>query len=129
MTVTPTTDHGQMLSSPAGKVIGFLDSKAEYDSFAAAVQSAGFPTTSVTSLFGDEGLQLLERQKENSFFFGDSEDSVIHQSLVELSQGHYAVAVEVSDRIQALQIVNLAVQHGGHGLRYFGLWATELLTA
>ena len=129
MTVTPTTDHGQMLSSPAGKVIGFLDSKAEYDSFAAAVQSAGFPTTSVTSLFGEEGLQLLARLKENNFFFGDSEDSLIHQSILELEHGHYAVAVDVSDREQALQMVGLAVQYGGHGLRYFGLWATELLTA
>ncbi len=129
MTVAPTTDHGQMLATPTGKVVGFLDSKAEYDSFAAAVQSAGIPTTNVTSLFGEDGLQLLERQKEHSFFFGDSEDSVIHQSILELGHGHYAVAVDVSDRVQALQIVKLAVQHGGHGLRYFGLWATELLTA
>lgn len=129
MTLEPLTDHGQVMAPPAGKVIGFIDSKPEFDAFAAAVQAAGFPAEKITSLYGDDGIQLLERLKENSFFFGDSEDSVIQRSIRELQQGHYAAAVEVTDHAQAVQIADLAKPHGGHSFSYFGTWVTEQLTS
>ena len=128
MTVLPTSDHGQTIASPAGKVIGFIDGKVEYEAFAKAVLAAGYPVSKLTSLHGDDGIHLLERLKENNFFFGDSEDGVIQLSLIELGQGHYATAVDVTDRAQAQQIVSLAKPHGGHGFTYFGLWVTESLS-
>jgi hypothetical protein len=129
MTVAPTADHGQQLASPAGKVIGFFDGKAEFDAFAEAVQAAGYPAAKITSLYGEDGIHLLERLKSHSFFFADSEDSVIQLSIKELAQGHYAAAVEVTDHQQATQITSLAKPHGGHNFSYFGTWVSEQLSA
>ena len=128
MTVEPITDHGQKLASPAGKVIGFIDGQAEFDAFAEAVQAAGYPAATITSLYGEDGIHLLERLKTDSFFFGDSEDSVIQLSISELRQGHYAIAVDVADRDQAVQIASLAKPHGGHSFGYFGTWVNEQLS-
>jgi len=128
MTIAPTADHGQILASPAGKVIGFFDGQAEFEAFAEAVRAAGYPTTKITSLYGEDGIHLLERLKDHSFFFGDSEDSVIQQSIRELRQGHYAVAVDVTDHPHAEQIARLATPHGGHSFSYFGTWVSETLT-
>ena len=128
MSCEPTVDHGQQLAPPAGKVIGFFDGKAEFEGFAEAVRAAGYPAAKITSLYGEDGIHLLERLKDNSFFFGDSEDSVIQLSVKELSEGHYAVAVEVTDHHQAEQIVILAKPHRGHGFSYFGTWVNEQLS-
>jgi len=128
MAVKPLADHGQKLAPPAGKVIGFIDGKAEFEAFAAAVQAAGYPASKITSLYGEDGIHLLERLKENSFFFGDSEDSVIQLGIRELRQRHYAAAVDVADHQQAVQIANLAEPHGGHGFSYFGTWVSEQLS-
>jgi hypothetical protein len=128
MTIQPVADHGQQLPPPAGKVIGFIDSKAEFDAFVQAVRAAGYPASQITSLYGEDGIQLLERLKENSFFFADSEDSVIQLSMRELRQGHYAAAVDVADHQQAVQIASLAKPHGGHGFSYFGRWVSEQIS-
>jgi hypothetical protein len=128
MTFEPIADHGQKLAAPAGKVIGFIDGKAEFEAFAEAVRAAGYPASKITSLYGDDGIHLLERLKNNSFFFGDSEDSVIELSIRELGQGHYAAAVDVRDHKQAVQIASLARPHGGHSFTYFGTWVSEQLT-
>jgi hypothetical protein len=129
MTFEPTADHGQTIAPPAGRVIGFFDGKAEFEAFADAVRAAGYPASTITSLYGDDGIHLLERLKENSFFFGDSEDSVIELSLKELGHGHYAAAVEVADHQQAVHVASQAEPHGGHNFSYFGTWVTEQLSA
>jgi hypothetical protein len=128
MTFKPPADHGQKLAAPAGKVIGFIDGKAEFEAFAEAVQAAGYPAAKITSLYGEDGIHLLQRLKDNSFFFGDSEDSVIQLSIKELGQGHYAAAVEVTDHQHAVQIASLAKPHGGHTFSYFGTWVTDQLS-
>ena len=128
MTVEPIADHGQKLAPPQGKVIGFIDGKAEFEAFAEAVRVAGYPAAKITSLFGEDGIHLLERLKENSFFFADSEDSVIQLGIRELRQGHYAAAVEVSDHHQAVQITNLAKPRGRHSFNSFGTWVSEQLS-
>ena len=128
MTFEPLVDHGQTIAPPAGKVIGFFDQKTECDAFAEAVLAAGHPASQIESLYGQDGIRLLERLKENSFFFGDSEDSVILLSIRELEQGHCAIAVDVADHQQAEQITSLAQPHGGHGFTYFGTWVSEQLS-
>jgi hypothetical protein len=127
MTIQPIGDHGQQIASPVGKVIGFIDGKAEFEAFAEAVRADGYPACKITSLYGEDGIHLLERLKENSSFFGDSEDSVIQLSIKELGQGNYAAAVEVTDHQQAVQIASLAKPHGGHAFSYFGTWVTDQL--
>jgi hypothetical protein len=129
MTVKPTVDQGQLLTPPAGKVIGFFDGKAEFDAFVGAVRAAGYSAEQITSLYGDDGIHLLERLKKDSFFFADSEDGMIQLSIRELRQGHYAAAVEVADHKRAVQIESLAEPHGGHGFSYFGTWVSEQLSA
>jgi hypothetical protein len=128
MTIRPAADHGQQLTAPAGKVIGFFDGKAKFDAFAEAVRAAGYPTSKISALYGEDGIHLLERLKDNSFFFGDSEDSIIQLSIKELGQGHYAAAVEAPDHQHAVQIASLAKPHGGHDFSYFGTWVTDQLS-
>ena len=129
MTALPIVDHGQHLAAPAGKVIGFIDGKAGFEAFAEALRAAGYPAATITSLYGDDGIHLLERLKQDSFFFGDSEDSVIQLGIRELEQGHYAVAIDVTGHEQAAEIASLAIPHGGHSFSYFGTWVTEQLKA
>lgn len=129
MALEPVADHGQQLNAPEGNVIGFIDDKVEYEAFAKAVQEAGFAASTITLLHGEEGINLLARLKENNFFFGDSEDSVIKLSIRELELGHYAVAIAVTDHDQAVQIADLAKPHGGHGFSYFGTWVSEQLSS
>src|SRR5688572_27141623 len=125
MTVEPTVDHGQLLTPPAGKVIGFFDGKAEFDAFVEAVGAVGYSAAQIMSLYGEDGIHLLERLKKDSFFFADSEDGIIQLGIRELRQGHYAAAVEVADHEQAVQIESLAAPLGGHGFSYFGTWVSE----
>ncbi len=120
-------DRGQTLASPVGKVIGFLDGIVEFEAFADVLPAAGYSATAVTSLFGENGVHLLERLKQHSFFFADSEDSIIQTGIRELKLGHYAVAIEVTDRQQAVDIASLAKPHGGLGFAYFGTWVNEQL--
>jgi hypothetical protein len=128
MTVQPLVDHGQTIAPPAGKVIGFIDSKSQFDAFAEEARTAGYPASSIMSLYGEDGIQLLQRLKDTSFFFGDAEDSIIQLSIKELGQGHYAAAVDVTDHAQAVEIANLAIPHGGHSFSYFGTWISEQLS-
>ena len=83
----------------------------------------------MTSLYGEDGIHFLERLKENSFFFADSEDGVIQLAIKELRLGHYAAAIEVDDHRQAVEITSLAMPHGGHGFNYFGPWVSEQLSS
>lgn len=127
MSSKPMVDRGQTLTAPAGKVIGFLDGTVEFEAFVEALSTAGYPAKTITTLCGEDGIQLLERLKEHRFFFGDSEDSIIQLSIRELEQGHYAVAIEVTDHQHAVEIASLAAPHGGHSFTYFGTWVTEQL--
>jgi len=128
MTVQPLVDRGQTIAPPAGKVIGFIDGKSQFEAFANAARAAGFPASSIMSLYGEDGIQLLQRLKDTSFFFGDAEDSIIQLSIKELGQGHYAAAVDVTDHQQAQEIASLAKPHGGHSFSYFGTWISEQLS-
>jgi len=128
MSGEPTVDHGQNIAPPVGKVIGFIDGKTDFEAFAEAVRGAGFSASKITSLYGEDGIHLLQRLKDTSFFFGDAEDSVIQLSIKELEQGHYAAAVDVTDHQQAVQIASLSKPFGGHGFSYFGTWVNEQLS-
>lgn len=127
MTTEPLTDHGQTIASPTGKVIGYLDNKAAYEAFVAAIQAAGFQASKQSSLYGEDGIHLLERLKESNFFFADSEDDVIQRSIRELRKGHYVASVEVADHAEAIQIARIAKPQGGHDFNYFGTWVSESL--
>ncbi|QDT89949.1 hypothetical protein [Gimesia algae] len=128
MTREPMVDHGQTLTGPAGKVIGFLNGKVKFESFADTLRVAGYSETEVTWLYGEDGIHLLERMQEHRFFFSDSEDSIIQTGIRELKQGHCAVSVEVADRQHAVDIANLAKPYGGHGFMYFGTWVNERIS-
>jgi hypothetical protein len=128
MEIQPTSDHGQKLPPPAGKVIGFVDTKANFEAFTQSLQRVGFPASRITSIHGEDGLHLLDRLKHKNFFFSDSEDSIIQASIDELKKGHYAVAVDIDNRDDAARIADIAKQDSGHGFSYFGTWVTEQLS-
>ncbi len=124
----PLSDQGQKLPPPAGKVIGFVDTKANFEAFTQSLHRAGFPASKVTSIYGEDGLHLLDRLKHRSFFFSDGEDGIIQSSIDELKRGHFAVAVDIESRLEATRIAQIAKQQGGHGFSYFGAWVTEQLS-
>lgn len=127
MTISPINDCGQMIAPPVGKIIGYLDSKTANEDFAKAIVSAGFQKSRISCLHGEDGIHLLERLKENTFFFSDAEDNVIRLSIHELKLGHFVTSVDVADRTEAMRIVTLARSQGGHGFSYFGTWVSESL--
>jgi hypothetical protein len=56
MTIEPTADRGQTIAPPVGKVIGFINGKAEFEAFAEVVRAAGYPASKITSLYGEDGI-------------------------------------------------------------------------
>ena len=111
MAIVPITDPRQKLSRPAGRAIGFANTKQQFDAVALAMQAAGYPDSKIIALYGDAGIKMLERLQP-SFNFGDGEDDIIEFAIQELQDGHYALATEVKDRAEALQVVAVSEPHG-----------------
>ena len=115
-------DEGQTLKTPTGKVLGIVDSRAEFDTLAHALTSAGLRAE---ALCGDEGVALLERIDQ--FFFSDMEERVLHRHINELKAGHIIVLIEAgSDRRD--EAVSVATQNGARRLVHFGHLAVTWLT-
>jgi hypothetical protein len=125
--IHPTEDHGQQLPIPEGKTIGFVDTESQLESIARALNEAGYPESSITSLHGRDGIELLERLRDVAFF-GDWERAVADKGIAELEEGHYSFAVAVKNRDEALRIADIAEPYGGHSINYFGKWINEQLT-
>ena len=115
MTGETIHDEGQTLS-PRGKVLGVIDTQAQFDNAAAALQAAGFDK--VASISGEEGLQLLARL--HGFFFSDSEEPVLDRHIAELEAGHIVFSIETPWN-RAREASDLASQHGARFLVHFGL--------
>jgi hypothetical protein len=127
MTVKPVIDHGQELTRPDGQVIGFVDTKDQFDVVTQALKAAGYAEANVTALQGEDGVDMVERLQE-TFNFGDGEDAFIESSLKELEAGHYAISIKAEDRTDALRAAALLEPLGAHSFSYFGTWVNERLT-
>jgi hypothetical protein len=127
MTVTPVMDHGQELSPPAGRAIGFVDTKEQFEAVTRALTAAGYSDSRIVALRGEDGIDMLTRLQK-SFNFGDGEDAIMAFSIEELRAGHYALGIEVHDRAAALRVVDLTKPLGAHSFGYFGTWVNERLT-
>ena len=109
-------DEGQTLGVPTGKVLGIVDTSAEFDDVVQALRSAGFDK--ITAICGEEGVQLLERV--STFFFSDLEERVLNRHIEELKAGHIIIGIGApSDRVN--EAVGVATQHGARRLVHFGL--------
>lgn len=127
MAVKPVFDHGQELATPAGQVIGFVDTKEQFDAVTRALKAAGYADSNIIALQAEDGVDLLERLQK-TFNFGDGEDAVIEFSIKELRAGHYALGIEAKDRATALRTASLLEPLGAHSFSYFGTWVNERLT-
>jgi len=95
-------DEGQTLGAPTGKVLGIVNSRAEFDDIVRALKSAGFHT--ITAIWGEEGVQLLDRV--GTFFFSDLEERVLIRHIEELNAGHIIVGIEApSERVDEVVCV------------------------
>ncbi len=115
MSVEPTIDRGQTLSYPSGKVLGIVDTQAQFDDVVAGLRRAGFD--GITALHGEDGVQLLERV--NGFFFSDPEVRALQRHIQELKDGHFIIAVETPSS-RAEEAANVAAEHGARRLVHFG---------
>ena len=116
-------DEGQTLSVPTGKVLGIVNTQAEFEAVVQALRSAGFDK--ITTICGDEGVQLLERV--NTFFFSDLEERVLKRHIDELKSGHIIIGIETpSERVD--EAIDTATQHGARRLVHFGLITVTWLT-
>lgn len=124
MGVDRLRDEGQSLGPPTGKVLGIVDTRAEFDDLARVLESSGF--NQLEALWGDKGVNLLERI--NTFFFSDMEDRVLKRHIDELKAGRFILLIQVpSNRVD--EAVRLASEHGARRLVHFGLstvtWHTK----
>lgn len=125
MAVQRIRDEGQTLSTPTGKLLGILDTRADFDNAVHALKSAG--VTSIKALCGEEGVNLLDRVNTSRFFFSDMEDRVLQRHIEELKAGHIIAVIKVpDDRID--EIAEIATQHGARRLVYFGFTTVTWLT-
>jgi hypothetical protein len=116
-------DQGQTLSVPTGKVLGIVNTRPELEAVAEALKVAGFKN--VTTISGEEGVQLLERV--GTFFFSDLEERVLNRHIDELKAGRFIIGIETpTDRVD--EAVAIATQNGARRLVHFGLLAVTWLT-
>src|SRR6188768_4499486 len=107
MSDTRIRDAGQTLRYPAGKLLGIVDTRADFDRLVPALRDGGFDK--IESLVGAEGVGLLERV--GTFFFSDMEERVINRHIDELKAGHVIVAIAApAGRVE--EAVRLASQNG-----------------
>jgi hypothetical protein len=110
-------------SQPTGKLVGIIDTRADFDKVVRAVQIIG--PISIEALCGEEGVNLLERV--NTFFFSDMEDRVLQRHIEELKAGHIVALIKVPDD-QIDEIAKIATQNGARRLVYFGFMTVTWLT-
>jgi hypothetical protein len=127
MAIKPVIDYGQVLATPEGQAIGFVDTKEQFAAVIQALKAAGYADSNIIALQGDDGIAMLERL-QNTFHFGDGEDAIMEFSIKELQAGHYALCIEANDRAAALRAASLAEPLGAHSFSYFGIWMNERLT-
>ena len=127
MAVTPLRDDGQILPAPQGHAIGFVDTQSDCNAVIHALTSAGYPESSITTLCGDDGIQLMKRMMGSSLW-GETAEEVMKQGVIEISHGHFALIVETKDRDAAMDVANVSLPHGAHGFHHFGVLADERLT-
>jgi hypothetical protein len=125
--VEPTKFHGQELPIPESRVIGFVDTNENLQAIAKSLNAAGIPDSKIRSLYGPDGIQMLEALRR-TLFFGDFERAVADFGIQQLQDGHYSVSVAVKDRDEALRVTSIAQANGGHSFTYFGKWVNEQLT-
>jgi hypothetical protein len=113
--VTKVRDEGQTLRYPTGKVLGIVDTPADFDRLVSALRDAQFDR--IEALVGEEGVALLERV--GKFFFSDMEERVINRHIQELKAGRIVVAI-AAPRARVADAVRLASQSGVRGLVHFG---------
>jgi CheY-like chemotaxis protein len=123
MSAEKIRDKGQTLDTPTGKILGIVDSKANLEDLARAMESAGYEK--VKFLSGEEGADLLERSE--GFFFSDMEERVLTRHIEELKAGHHIISIAVSsDQLDEAQTI--ATRNGARGLIHFGSLMTTQLT-
>jgi hypothetical protein len=114
--VTRIRDEGQTLRVPTGKVLGIVNTRAELETVAEPLRSAGF--NKITTICDEEGVHLLERV--STFFFSDMEEWVLNRHIDELKADHIILGIETpSERVD--EAVDIAKQHGARRLVHFGL--------
>jgi hypothetical protein len=123
--VEPVTDRGRELPVPEEKTIGFVENETQLDAIVRALNQAGY--SDIRVLHGQDGINLLERLRELAFF-GDWERAIADKGISELEDGHYALAVKVKNRDDAVRVADIAELSGGHTFNYFGKWFNEQLT-
>jgi hypothetical protein len=116
MNVTRVRDEGQTLRYPTGKVLGIVDTRADFDRLVSALRDAGFDK--IEALVGEEGIALLERV--GTFFFSDMEERVINRHIEELQAGHVIVAITAAPHERVADAVRVASQNGARRLVHFG---------
>ena len=123
MTVETIRDEGQTLKVPTGKMLGIVDTQADFDRVIPALEKAGFKK--IQALFGDDGIQLLERVQ--TFFFSDMEERILNRHLEELKAGHMIVLIETpSEKVE--EAANIASKNGVRRLVHFGMATVTWLT-
>lgn len=116
-------DEGQTLGPPTGKLLGVVDTRANFETLVIGIKAAGF--AKIEYLAGEEGVALLERVDQ--FFFSDMEDRVLAHHIEELKAGRLIVAIEVPpDRVD--EATRIASEHGARRLVYFGRLTVTWLT-
>ena len=123
MAVEKIQDEGQTLSTPTGKMLGIVDTRADYEQLVPVLTAAGF--NKLELLLGEDGIHLLERV--HTFFFSDMEDRVIKRHLEELKKGHAVIAIETPSN-RATELAKIASEHGARDLVHFGMLAVTVHT-
>lgn len=127
MGLEPLKDEGQVLSPLSGMLIGVLDTRQGVDAAVSAINAAGIPNSEMILLHGEDGINLIERFQNGSFYFSDGPGKLFRRDQLVLDSGKYVLAIRVNGGEQARQVAALAQQHGGYGFAHFGMFVDTLI--
>jgi len=122
MSLEPLKDEGQVLSPMAGMVIGVLDTRQDVDAAVSAINVAGIPDSEMLLLHGEDGINLIERFQNGTFYFADGPEVLFRRDKSVLNEGKYVLGVKVRGGEQAREVAALAKQQGGYGFVHFGMF-------
>lgn len=122
MQLEPLRDEGQTLSPLNGLLIGVLDTREQVNTAVAALNGTGLPNSELILLHGEDGINLIERFDNSTFYFSDGPHKLTRRDKSVLAEGKYVLAIKVEHGDRARELAKLMKEHGGYGFAHFGMF-------
>ena len=126
---------GGFVAYPTNRVVGTIDDPGAAQAVVESLLEAGFDIEGIEILYGEEGLRRLDPTgKEHGFLarvqradFLWNEDKYLRRHVEDIRAGHFVVMVLAKEPEKREKVREILKSHGGHFIKFFGMWAIHSL--